>query len=264
MVRPPMVPAGDNRDVQVDDPLPADVEPVEENPTEPPVEPQIMRRSTRERQPSTRYSVSDYVMLTDGGEPETYQEVMSHEKKGEWLSAMQDEMNSLHENHTYDLVKLPKDKRALKNKWVFRLKTEENSSQPRYKARLVVKGFSQKKGIDFDGIFSPVVKMSSIRVVLGLAASLDLEIEQLDVKTAFLHGDLEEEIYMEQPEGFEARGKEDLVCSLRKSLYGLKQAPRQWYKKFDAFMEANGYCKTTPDHCVFVKKFSDSDSLAIC
>ena len=90
--------------------------------------------------------------------------------------------------------------------------------------------------------------MSSIQVVMGLAAGLDLEVEQLDVKTAFLHGDLEEEIYMEQPEGFKARGKEDLICRLRKSLYGLKQAQRQLYKKFDTFMEANGYSKTTSDH----------------
>jgi hypothetical protein len=95
---------------------------------------------------------------------------------------------------------------------VFRLKTEEHTSHPRYKARLVVKGFSQKKGVDFDEIFSPVVKMSSIRVVLSLAASLNDEVEQLDVKTAFLHGDLEEEIYMEQPEGFVVKGKEDMVC----------------------------------------------------
>ena len=105
----------------------------------------------------------------------------------------------MHENKTFELVKLPKGKRALKNKWVFRIKHEEHSSNPRYKARLVVKGFSQRKGVDFDEIFSPVVKMTSIRTVLGLAASLDLEVEQMDVKTAFLHGDLEEEIYMEQP-----------------------------------------------------------------
>ena len=141
---------------------------------------------------------------------------------------MQEEMQSLHENHTYDLVKLPQGKRALKNKWVYRLKTENNSSQLRYKARLVVKGFGQKKGVDFEEIFSPVVKMSSIRVALGLAARLNLEVEQLDVKTAFLHGDLEEEIYMLQPEGFEVKEKENLVCKLKKSLYGLKQAPRQW------------------------------------
>ena len=135
---------------------------------------------------------------------------------------MQDEMKSLHENKTFELVKLPEGKRALKNKWVFRIKHEEHSLQPWFKARLVVKGFNQRKGIDFDEIFSLVVKMTSIRTVLGLTASLDLEIEQMDVKTAFLHGDLEEEIFMEQPEGFKVKRKEDYVCRLKKSLYGLK------------------------------------------
>ncbi|CAL1413512.1 unnamed protein product [Linum trigynum] len=125
---------------------------------------------------------------------------------------MQEEMKSFQENHTYDLVKLPKGKRSLKNKWFYKLKTEETSSKTRFRARLVVKGFNQKKGVDFEENFSPMVKLSSIRVVLGLAASLDLEVEQLDVKTAFLHGDLEEEIYLDQPEGFEVKGKEDLVC----------------------------------------------------
>ena len=144
---------------------------------------------------------------------------------------MQEELKSLQDNNTFELVELLKGKKALKNKWVFKLKLEESNSQPRYKARLVVKGFRQKKGIDFEEIFSPVMKMSSIRVALGLAASMNLEIEQLDVKTAFLHGDLKEEIYMEQPKGFEVKSKENFVCKLKKSLYGLKQAPRQWYRK---------------------------------
>ncbi|XP_076899584.1 serine carboxypeptidase-like 10 [Bidens hawaiensis] len=134
-----------------------------------------LRRSTRDRQPSTRYSAGEYVLLTDGGEPEYYKEAMEHKHKREWFEAMQDEMNSLYENNIFELVKLPKGKRALKNKWVYKLKTEEHTSRPRYKARLVVKGFSQREGIDFDEIFSPVVKMSSIRVILGLADSLDLE-----------------------------------------------------------------------------------------
>lgn len=99
-----------------------------------------------------------------------------------------------------------------------------------------MKGFGQRKGVDFDEIFSPVVKMTLIRVILGLAASLNLEVEQMDVKTTFLHGDLEEEIYMEQPEGFLVKDKEDYVCRLKKSLYGLKQALRQWYLKFDSIM----------------------------
>ncbi|CAN6804119.1 unnamed protein product [Brassica oleracea] len=120
----------------------------------------------------------------------------------------------------------------------------------------------QKKGIDYDEIFSPVVKMSSIRVVLGLAASLDLEVEQMDVKTAFLHGNLEEEVYMEQPEGYVQKGKENLVCRLIKNLYGLKQAPRQWYMKFKSVMGEHGYAETDSDHCVFVKSKVLSTPLA--
>ena len=127
--------------------------------------------------------------------------------------------------------------------------------KPKYKARFVVKGFGQRQDIDFDKIFHPVVKMSSIRIVLGLAASFNLEIEQMDVKTNFLHGELEEEIYMEQPEGFKVKGKENFVCKLKKSLYGLKHAPRQWYKKFESIMGEQSYKKTSSDHCVFVQKF---------
>ncbi|GJZ27300.1 putative RNA-directed DNA polymerase [Tanacetum coccineum] len=190
----------DDVDAQEQPNLDEDVHPELPVPDMPPFLP--LRRSTRDHHPSTRYSAHEYVLLTDGGEPECYAEAMEDEHKKEWFEAMEDEMNSLHENNTFELVKLPKGKRALKNKWVYKLKTEEHTSRPRYKARLVVKGFSQKRGIDFDEIFSPVVKMGSIRVVLGLAASLDLEVEQMDVKTAFLHGDLDKEIYMEQPEGF--------------------------------------------------------------
>ena len=105
--------------------------------------------------------------------------------------------------------------------------------------------------------------MSSIHVALGLAAHLNLEVKQLDVKIAFLHDDLEEEIYMQQPEGFEVKGKENLVCKLKKSLYGLKQAPRQWYKKFDSFMMSHGYCRTSSNHCVFTRKFSNDDFIIL-
>ena len=108
-----------------------------------------------------------------------------------------------------------------------------------------------------------MVKISSIEVVLGLAASLNLEIEQLNVKTMFLHGDLEEEIYMKQFEGFSVKGKEELIYKLKKSLYSLKQAPKQWYKKFDCFMENHGFPKTMCDHCVFVKKFDDDDFIIL-
>ena len=111
------------------------------------------------------------------------------------------------------------------NKWVYKIKNEHDGSK-RYKARLVVKGFQEKGGIDFTEIFSPVVKMSIIRLVLGMMATENLHLEQLDVKTAFLHGDLEEDLYMIQLERFIVQGQENLVCKLRKNLYGLKQVPR--------------------------------------
>lgn len=117
---------------------------------------------------------------------------------------MQYEMKSLHDNHPYEPVNLPKGKNALNNKWVSKIKHEENSTKLRYKATLVMKGFDRKKYIDFDKIFSPVVKMSFVMVVLALVASMDFEVEQLDVKV-FVHDDLEETIYMEQPEGLKIK-----------------------------------------------------------
>ena len=130
-------------------------------------------------------------------------------------------MNSLWKNDTYELKKLPKWRKALKNKWVFKLK-KDNKKLLNYNAWLVVKGFDQKQGIDFDEIFSPIMEMCSIRVILGLAANMNLELEQLDVNTIFLHGDYDEEIFREQPKGFKVKGKENMVCRFRKSLYRLK------------------------------------------
>ena len=116
-------------------------------------------------------------------------------------------------------------KKVLHNKWVYRIKNEHDSSK-RYSARLAVKGFQQKKGIDYLEIFSPVVKMSIIKLVLGMVVAENLHLEQLNVKMAFVYGDLEEDIYMIRPEGFIVQGQENLVCKLRNNLYGLKQAPR--------------------------------------
>jgi len=127
------------------------------------------------------------------------------------------------------------------------------ATQYRFKARLVAKGFSQIPGVDYNDVFSPVVKHSSIRTFFGIVAMRDLELEQLDVKTTFLHGELEEEIYMDQPEGFIVPGKEDLVCKLKRSLYGLKQSPRQWYKRFDSFMLSHGFKRSEFDSCVYIK-----------
>ena len=140
---------------------------------------------------------------------------------------------------------------------MFKKKFCADGSVERYKARLVAKGYSQVEGIDYGEIFSPVAKLTSIRFLLSLAASYDLEIEQMDVKTAFLHGDLEEEIYMSQPEHYIVKGKESLICRLKKSLYGLKQSPRMWYLKFYAFVLPIRFVRSKLDHCVYFRVEND-------
>ncbi|KAK1663186.1 hypothetical protein QYE76_051345 [Lolium multiflorum] len=136
-------------------------------------------------------------------EPATYTEAVASVDHVKWISAMQEEMQSLDKNGTWDVVPLPKQKKVVRCKWIFKRKEGLSPSEPpRFKARLVAKGFSQIPGIDYNDVFSPVVKQSSIRAFFGIVAMRDLELEQLDVKTAFLHGELEEEIYMDQPEGF--------------------------------------------------------------
>ena len=164
--------------------------------------------------------------MTNGGESKCYDEALQYENSSKWELAVKDEMDSLLAIQTWELTELSVGKKSLHNKWVYRINKEHDGSK-RYKARLVVKGFQQKKGIDYTEIFSPVVKMSTIRLVLGMVAEENLHLEQLDVRTTFLHGDLEEDLYMIQSERFIVQGQENLVYKLRKSLYGLKQAPRQ-------------------------------------
>ncbi|KAG9446485.1 hypothetical protein H6P81_012613 [Aristolochia fimbriata] len=222
-----------------------------------------LRRSTRVRKPVQKLNlIVQHVLYTVAGEPESYDEAMADEAHLKWELAMKDEMLSLEENQTWELVKMPAKKKVLQNKWIFRVKQEVGGVQ-RYKARLVVKGFGQREGIDFHDIFAPVVKMTSIRTILSIVAVKGLYLEQLDVKTTFLHGDLEEEIYMRQPAGFEVIGKESWVCKLKRSLYGLKQAPRQWYLKFDRFMLDIGFARSNADHCVYLQRFNDGDYIIL-
>ncbi|KAH9750404.1 hypothetical protein KPL71_013868 [Citrus sinensis] len=196
-----------------------------------------------------RYGIADLIsfalMVADemtGEEPENFKQAMNSRDNGKWLSAMEDEMISLKKNNTWVLVQRPAGKRLVGCKWIFKLKDGVSGDKSvRYKARLVAKGFTQKEGIDFNEVFSPVVKHSSIRVLLAITVFFDLKLDQMDVKTAFLHGSLEEEILMTQPEGFVEEGTEDMVCLLKKSLYGLKQSPRQWYLRFDEFMLSHNF-----------------------
>ena len=222
-------------------------------------------RERRQTRPPQKYGYSDlvaYALTTAEGmgihEPSTYTEAVTCVESEKWATAMVEELESLHKNQTWDLVSLPKEKKAIGCKWVFKKKEGiPGVEDARYKARLVAKGYNQKEGIDYTEVFSPVVKHTSIRVLLALVAKFDFELEQLDVKTAFLHGDLDETIYMAQPEGYYVEGKEDHVCRLKKSLYGLKQSPRQWYKRFDSFMIGSGYHRSSYDSCVYFRKGSD-------
>ncbi|KAJ4703754.1 Retrovirus-related Pol polyprotein from transposon TNT 1-94 [Melia azedarach] len=159
------------------------------------------------------------------------------------------------QNQTWELTKRPRDRKIVTCKWVYKKKEGETSVEGiKYKARVVARGFTQREGVDYNEIFSPVVRHTSIRVLLAIVAHQDLELEQLDVKTTFLHGELEEEIYMTQLDGFQVPGKEDYVCKLKKSLYGLKQSPRQWYKRFDSYMIEIGYTRSPYDCCVYYSK----------
>ena len=134
-------------------------------------------------------------------------------------------------NGTWELPSIPNGSNSVGCKWVFRAKRDACGDVVRYKVRLVAEGFAQVQGVDFHETFAPVAKFTTIRCILAIGAAMNLEIHQMDVKTAFLNGDLEEDIYMVQPEGFVQEGKEDYVCKLKKSLYGLKQSPRAWYQK---------------------------------
>ncbi|KAD4179829.1 hypothetical protein E3N88_28420 [Mikania micrantha] len=167
--------------------------------------------------------------------------------------AIKNEIDSILQNHTWELVDLPPGCKPLGYRWIFKRKMKADGSIDKYKARLVIKGFTQKEGVDYFDTYSPVTRITSIRLVLAIAALRNLEVHQMDVKTAFLNGDLEEEIYMEQPEGFSAPGQEGKVCKLVKSLYSLKQAPKQWHQKFDQVMLNNGFKINECDKCVYVK-----------
>lgn len=187
--------------------------------------------------------------LADVAVPTTVTEAKTGPHKNQWESAMKAEYDSLIKNNTWTLVNLHEDQKPIKNKWVFRLKVKPDGSIDRFKARLVAKGCSQKAGVDYSETFSPVVRFDSVRTLLSIAAAKNYEVYQLDVKTAFLHGDLNETIFMEQPEDFD--DKSGRVCKLNKSLYGLKQAPRQWYAKFDEFMQQFGLKPSNADPCMY-------------
>ena len=173
------------------------------------------------------------IVLQIEDDPKTYKEAMSSRDYAFWKEAINDEMDSIISNHTWEIVELPPGSKPIGCKWIFKRKYHTDGTLQTFKARLVAKGFRQKEGIDYFDTYAPVARITSIRILFALASIHNLYIHQMDVKTAFLNGDLNEEVYMEQPEGFVLPGNEYKVCKLVKSLYGLKQAPKQWHEKFE-------------------------------
>ena len=186
-------------------------------------------------------------------EPRTYKEAMNSTEGLMWKEVIDSDIESMLHNHTWELVELLLGCKTLSSKWVIKRKRKVDGLINKYKARLMIKGYKQTECLDYFDTYSPITRINSIRMVLAIAALRNLEVHQMDVKTAFLNGDLEGEIYMEKPEGFSAPGKEIKVCKLLKSLYGLKQAPKQWHEKFDNVMMSHGFNINECDKCVYVK-----------
>ena len=154
---------------------------------------------------------------------------------------MNEEIRALEKNETWEIVEKPKDKKAVGCRWIYTVKYQSDGTLDRYKARLVAKGYTQTYGIDYEETLAPVAKMNTVRIILSLAAHFGWEMHQVDVKNAFLHGSLEEEVYMKIPLGYGAINEGDKVCRLKKVLYGLKQSPCAWFEKFTQAMVSVGY-----------------------
>ncbi|GKD03516.1 ribonuclease H-like domain-containing protein [Tanacetum coccineum] len=195
--------------------------------------------------------------LNKNSKPKTFYEAY---KFTHWTDDMNDEMDALLRNDTWEITDLPKDRKSIGSKWVFKIKYKSDGEIDRYKTRLVAKGFNQKEGIDYEETFSPVIKIVTVRCLLNLIVLNGWPIFQFDVNNAFLYGDLVETIYMKLPEGYFPAG-ENKVCRLKKSLYGLKQALRQWNAKLTSALIENGFSQSKYDYFLYTKSDKDLGKL---
>ena len=205
-----------------------------------------VRRSEREKKQTNYYGFR--CNFSGVKEPMSVSDALTNQ---EWADAMKAEIDSLHDNSVWDLVQLPEGRKPVGSKWVFKVKTNADGSVERCKARLVARWYFQKEGLDYDETFSPVVRSESVCSVIALASKNGLKLHQMDITTAFLNGNLKEEVNMKQPEGFLVNGQEHLVCRLRKSIYGLKQSPRCWNQALDAQIKLMGFKQSTSDPCIY-------------
>lgn len=216
------------------------------------VQQEAPRKSTRSTAGKLPEKYQDFIMQVSGiPEPKHFKQAMASENRHHWLAAMKEELNAIEENETWELTDLPPNRKAIGSKWVYKTKRDEHGSVVQHKARLVAQGFSQKYGVDYDEVFAPVVRSSTFRMLLSVAGKRGYQVNHYDIKTAFLNGKLEEEIYMKQPPGFQQGNK---VLRLKKSLYGLKQAARVWNETLNKVLEDNSYKRNETDMCLYSKR----------
>ncbi|KAI3708032.1 hypothetical protein L2E82_37034 [Cichorium intybus] len=194
--------------------------------------------------------VADFALFSDA-DPLLYEDACLDKK---WRDAMDEEMKAILKNNTWELVDLPEGHKSIGVKWVYKTKLNERGEIDKHKARLVVKGYKQKYGIDYQEVFAPVIRLETIRLVLALAAQKEWKVHQMDVKSAFLNGTLKENVYIDQPIGYIEKGNENKVCHLKKALYGLKQAPRAWYSRIESYFIENGFRKCPQEHTLFIQE----------
>jgi hypothetical protein len=199
----------------------------------------------RQRRPPVRLGAYlARVTTVRDSEPQTFAQAVDHQV---WREAMVEEYDSIVRNDVWDVVPRPVGKSVVTSRWLYKAKIAADGSIEKHKARFVARGFSQIEGVDYDETFAPVARYTSIRAIMAIAAEMGWRIHQMDVKTAFLNGFIEEEVYIEQPQGFEVSDRETHVCLLRKALYGLKQAPRAWYSRIDTYLLQMGFEKSDAD-----------------
>jgi hypothetical protein len=192
-------------------------------------------------------------------EPSSYEEATGQQV---WKDAMMEEYQSIMKNDVWEIVLRPEGKSVVTSKWIYKIKHATDGNIEKYKARFVARGFSQKEGVDYEETFSPVARYTSIRTIISLASVMGWRLHQMDVKTTFLNGVIEEEVYIEKPQGFVIHGKESHVCRLKKALYGLKQAPRAWYSRIDGYLMSLGFTKSDADPNLYYKVV-DGDPLIL-
>lgn len=193
-------------------------------------------------------------------DPIRYEDAVKDDK---WKKAMDLEIKAIEKNQTWRLVDLPKEAKCIGVKWVFKTKLNERGEVEKHKARLVARGYGQEFGVDYVEVYAPVARMDTIRLMIALAAQKGWNIYQMDVKSAFLHGTLEENVFVQQPQGYVVKDNEHKVYKLQKALYGLKQAPRAWFSRIEAYFIKEGFTRSTSEHTLFIKTTSDGKVLFV-